>query len=39
VHAFLHGFFQLFLVLCQQRMNLVVRFIADRVDLRGEVLS
>jgi hypothetical protein len=39
VHAFLHGFCQLLLVLGQQRFNLVVRFVADRVDLRAEVLA
>jgi hypothetical protein len=39
VHAFLHGFFQLLLVLGQKRVNLVVRFVADRVDLRSEVLA
>ncbi|MCU1272916.1 MAG: hypothetical protein JWO48_347 [Bryobacterales bacterium] len=38
-HAFLHGFCQLLLVLGQQRFNLVVRFIADRVDLRAEIFA
>jgi hypothetical protein len=39
VHALLHGLHQLLLVLGQQRFNLVVRFVADRVDLRPEVFA
>jgi hypothetical protein len=37
VHAVLHGTCQLLLVLCQQRFNLAVCFVAGRVDLRAEV--
>ena len=36
MHAFLHGFLELLLVVCQQRFNLMVGFVADRVDLRTE---
>ena len=39
MHVFLHGFCQLFLVLGQKRLNLVVRFVADRVDLLAEVFA
>jgi len=39
VHAFLHGFCQLLLVLGQQRFNLVVRFVADRVDLGAKIFA
>ena len=39
VHAFLHGLCQLLLVLRQQCLNLVVRFVADRVNLRAQVLA
>ena len=38
-HALLHGFCQLLLVLGQQRFDLVVRCVADRVDLRAEILA
>lgn len=33
------AFFQLLLVLGQKRLNFAVRFVADRVDLRGELLA
>jgi hypothetical protein len=39
VHAFLHGFCQLLLVLGQQGFNLVVCFVADRMDLGGEFFA
>jgi hypothetical protein len=39
VQAFQHGFHQLLLVPGQQRVNLVVRFVADRVNLRAELLA
>jgi hypothetical protein len=39
VHAFLHGFRQLLLALGQQRFNFMVRFVADRVDLRAKVFT
>jgi len=39
VHSFLHGFCQLLLVLGQQRFNLVVRVVADPVDLGAELLA
>jgi len=38
-HAFQHIFYQLLLVLGQQRVDLVVRPVADRVDLWAEVLA
>jgi len=34
----LHRFFQFFLVIGKQSMNLVVRFVADSVNLRTELL-
>jgi hypothetical protein len=36
VHAFLHGFRQLLLVVRQERFDFMVRFIANGVDLRTE---
>ena len=39
LHAFPHGCLQLLLELVQERVNLLVRFVADRVDLRSEVLA
>ena len=38
MRAFLHRFFQFFLVIAKQRMNLVVRFVADSVNLRTKIL-
>jgi len=35
----LHRLFQFFLVVGQQSMNLLVRFVADCVDLRTELLT
>jgi hypothetical protein len=37
--AFLHYFCKLLLVLGQQGFDLVVRLVADRVDLRAEVFA
>jgi hypothetical protein len=37
--ALLHRLLQFFLVIRKQSMNLVVRVVADRVDLRTELLS
>jgi hypothetical protein len=37
VHAFLHGFRQLLLVVCQKRFNLMMRFVTNGVDLRTEI--
>ena len=36
--ALLHCFFQFFLVVCKQSMNLVVRFVTDGVNLRTKLL-
>jgi len=36
--ALLHCLFQFFLVITQQSMNLVVRFVADTVNLRSQLL-
>jgi hypothetical protein len=36
--ALLHRLFQFFLVISQQSMNLVVRFVADRVNRRSKLL-
>ena len=36
VHARLHDFGQLLLVVCQKRIDFVVRLVADAVDLRAE---
>jgi hypothetical protein len=36
--ALLHGFFQFFLVIGKQSMNLAVRFVADSVNLRTKLL-
>ena len=36
--ALYHRFFQFFLVICKQSMNLVVRFVADSVNLRTKLL-
>jgi hypothetical protein len=35
----MHRFFQLFLVIRKQSMNLVVRLVADSVNLRTEILA
>ena len=35
----LHRLFQFFLVIGQQGMNLLVRFVADRMNLRTEFLA
>jgi len=37
--ALLHCFLQFFLVIREQSMNLAVRFVADGVNLRTELLS
>jgi hypothetical protein len=37
--ALLHRLFQLFLVIGKQSMNLMVGFVADRVNLRTELLA
>ena len=37
--ALLHRLFQFFLVIGQQSMDLLVRFVADRVNLRTELLA
>ena len=37
--ALLHRLFQTFLVVGKKRMDFTVRFIADRVDLRTEVMT
>ena len=34
-----HGFFQIFLVIGEQGVNLMMSFIADGVNLRGKVLA
>ena len=39
LHALLHAFCEFPLVPGQQRFNLVVRFVADRVDLRSQVFA
>jgi hypothetical protein len=36
VHARLHGFGQLLLVVCQKRIDILVGLVADAVDLRAE---
>ena len=38
VFALLHRLFQFFLVISQQSTNLVVRFVANRVNLRSNLL-
>jgi hypothetical protein len=38
VHALHHRLFQFFLVISQQRMNFVVPFVADGVNLRTKLL-
>jgi hypothetical protein len=37
--ALLHRFFQLFLVISKQSMNLAVGFVADSVSLRTKLLA
>ena len=37
--ALLHRLFQLLLVIAQQGMDFTVRFLADRVNLRTELLA
>jgi hypothetical protein len=38
VFSFLHPLFQFSLAISKQRMNLAMRFVADRVNLRSKLL-